>query len=213
MEPEGERLDAGMKGDEGEREGRRPKEKMLYRSAAEHPFLEGLPDGWMLEAVPRGAGTKHVDHYWLVPPDRITGKTKRLRSMNEVRAFLDPEKAVYERAKRIDHEKDVIKKMLDNLIAKVEKRCGEKRSAGTGGGGPGGYRRAIPTRTAADIMRVRACARIWSGMCMCACARRREMIRTTTSLTFPTADAGRRCAGAADCVHALQPRAAHELAA
>jgi hypothetical protein len=146
------------------------KEKQIFTSPEEHHLLQGLPEGWELEAVPRGYGTKHVDYYWLSPPDPRTGRAKRLRSMNEVRAFLNPETAVHERAKRIDHEKEQIRKVVDALLIKVEKRCikierlekqkdkhdkAKERKDKAPGGGPGGHRPRFVQRTAAEFMQVR----------------------------------------------------------
>jgi hypothetical protein len=128
------------------------KEKQLFRSPAEHHLLEGLPEGWELECVPRGFGHKHNDYYWLSPRDPVTGKSKRLRSMNEVRSFLNPETSQYERAKRLDHERDQVRKVVEMLISKIEKRCDKK----VAGGVPGNARaRVLPQRSAGEIMRVR----------------------------------------------------------
>lgn len=116
-------------------------------------MLEGLPEGWEVEAVPRTGGQKHIDFYWYPPPDPVTHRVpKKLRSLNEVRAYLNPESIVQDRAKRHDHDREQVRKVLEALIAKVEKRC-EKfaprpRSAGGGVG-----RARIPQRSASDIMR------------------------------------------------------------
>lgn len=197
-----------------DREAKRPKFKQVFSSPSEHYLLEGLPAGWELEAVPRGAGQKHVDYYWLSPPDPSTGKVKRLRSMNEVRSFLNPETAMLERAKRIDHDKEAVRRVVESLIQRVEKRCGQGEKRPGGGGGQGGYRRPLPMRTAAEIMRVHARPRAAGRADVCAARGVRLRAAAHARLLAPPppiATAVR--AGAAERVHALRHRAAPQRAA